>query len=767
MRPGDRQGVSVVGRAVVGLAGAITACTRAMAPTGSPGIDVVESAAVGAFAAAAALWCPWWVLLAAAAAGVAVAPTWTVAAVAAGAGLAALGVGIDRREQDRRLSASLRGVAGVGIVFVFTRLRTPGFHGGPSLVAGGLFALLVAVAAARSRRLGRLSFMVVAVAVGAGLSTGALAIAGLGARTDVTAARDAVQRALDQVRAGDFDSAKSTLKEATTNFARAEHRLRSWSTWPSSLVPVVGRHRQAILAITESGVGLGGGVGRTLGALRLDRLRPRAGRVDLTELERLSPSLETSHASIARMRAILDETVNDGWIVSPFRRRLVPLQQRATRASRDSETAVLASRAGRTLLGANEQRRYLVLFITPAEARGLGGFAGNFAELSATDGQLAITRFGRSIDLFPKTNPSGIRLKGPPGWAESWARFGGISPINGQMLQDYWLVITQPPDLADVGALVAEIYPQVGGAAVDGVIAIDPQGLSALLALTGPVNIPSIGRTLDAISATEFLLRTQYRDFVTNDTRVDALANVARATTEALLGAAVTLPAPPDLARVLSPAARANHLTMWSRRPDEQALLHRVGADNALPVVESDTLGVVFQSGSASKLDAFVTRSIEYDATVASNTGAVTGTVAVTMRNDATPTGLPPYAYGNLPLRGLAPYGEHALYVTVYTAYPVTDAQIEVASTPVWRWLEHGRNATTALVTIPPGRTGRVTFTMEGFLPSGTNYRLAIRSQTSATTPDRYHVRVRGVHDGLLEFDRAIEGVDTSRAQLR
>ena len=38
-------------------------------------------------------------------------------------------------------------------------------------------------------------------------------------------------------------------------------------------------------------------------------------------------------------------------------------------------------------------------FTTPAEARGLGGFMGNYAELTATDGQLGLTDFGRTAEL--------------------------------------------------------------------------------------------------------------------------------------------------------------------------------------------------------------------------------------------------------------------------------------------------------------------------------------------------------------------------------
>ncbi len=759
MGPRREGGAFVIAGAAVGLAGAIGAMTRGMAPTGSPVIDVVESALLGAVVSAGALWCPWWLLLSAATAGAAIAPTWTVAAVAVGGGLAALAAGVERGDSEEDRATLLRGVAGVALVVVFTRLGSPGFHGGPSLVAGLVFAVLSLVGFARRFRPGRV-VLVTVVAVFGGLGASALlAVAGLGSRVDLTQARDLSQLALDEVRNGDFQAAKSTLIGATMAFRRADDQLRTWYCVPAAIVPVVGRHRAALLGLTGAGVQLSGDVGETLGTVELERLKPVAGRVDLAELRRITPSLDASASAINRLRKVLNDATGDRWIAAPLRNRLRPLATRAEKAASDAETARLAVRSGATMLGANAKRRYLVLFTTPSQARGLGGFAGNFAELTADRGQLAVSRFGRSVDLFPKKVPSGIVVKGPPGWAATWARFGGRIPPTNEMATDYWLQITQSPDLRDVGALVAEIYPQVGGSPIDGVIAVDPAGLSALLALTGPVTVPSLGRTLDSSSATEYLLRTQYRDFTTNSPRADALADVARATTEALLGPAAALPSPPDIAKNLSPAARANHLSMWSKQPAEQALLARIGADNALPPFSGDTLAVTFQNASASKLDAFVRRSVEYRADIDPSIGRVRGTVDVTVQNDATETGLPPYVYGSKPLTGETAFGETQLFVTVYTAYPVTAATVDGSAAPVWRWTVHGRNATTAFVRTKAGATGHVSFSLAGYLPPGNDYRLAIRAQTSGTMPDRYRVSVGASSGRELIVDDNIEGV--------
>ncbi len=764
MTEGQRHRAIVVSTAV---GGALGAATRGMAPTGSPVIDTIEAAALGAFVAVAAVSCPWLLLVAAAMIGTLVAPTGVVAAVVVVGGLAALASATRRAVGWPAVSVGLRGVAGAALVFAFCRIRISVFHGASALVAGAVFVLISCFAVARGRRWRRASVAAALSGLAAGLAVALFLLGGLATRDDLNGAKVAAERALDEVRSGDFPRAKSSLAVATASFRRADRRLRHWSVAPAAAVPFVGRYRAALVDLTRAGRRLGDDVGRTLGEADLDRLKPRGGRVDLAELRRITPALDASDRAISDLDRLLVRTMADPWMVPPVRQRLGPLAERAAKARYDSATAAMAVRSGRALLGGDGLRRYLVLFTTPAEARGLGGFAGNFAELTAENGQLTITRFGRSEELFPPVGGPALTITGPPGWAASWARFGGISPENGKMLRDYWLAITMPPSLSDVGELAAEIYPQVGGSPIDGVIAVDPFGLSALLALTGPINVPSIGTNLDSSSVVEYLVRTQYRDFDTNETRVDGLEAVALATTEALLGTGSSLPSPPDIAKILSPAARANHLTMWSRRRDEEALLGRIGADNALPPVNGDSLAVVFQSISSSKLDAFTRRSIDYEATVDPKTGAARGDITVTIRNDATETGLPPYVYGFKPATGETSYGEHMLYVTVYTAYPVVTATVNGATTNVWRWTEHGRNATTAFIRIPAGRTEEVRFSLRGYLPPNSTYRLAVRAQTSGTTPDRYRIRVNAGGADALAVDEEIEGVRRFKEGVR
>ena len=50
------------------------------------------------------------------------------------------------------------------------------------------------------------------------------------------------------------------------------------------------------------------------------------------------------------------------------------------------------------------------------------------------------------------------------------------------------------PDLPTVADVIQQLYPQAGGDHIDGVLALDPYGLAALIGMTGPIKVPGLGR---------------------------------------------------------------------------------------------------------------------------------------------------------------------------------------------------------------------------------------------------------------------------------
>ncbi len=82
------------------------------------------------------------------------------------------------------------------------------------------------------------------------------------------------------------------------------------------------------------------------------------------------------------------------WLIAPLQDRLADLDDDIDDAKPKLDNVVTAVQVAPAMLGADGERRYFIAFTTPAETRGLGGFMGNWAELTANDGRLAIADFG-------------------------------------------------------------------------------------------------------------------------------------------------------------------------------------------------------------------------------------------------------------------------------------------------------------------------------------------------------------------------------------
>ena len=166
------------------------------------------------------------------------------------------------------------------------------------------------------------------------------------------------------------------------------------------------------------------------------------------------------------------------WLVDPLSTAVGDFDAEVDRALPDAELAIQGVRLAPALFGGDEPRHYFIAFTQPAEARGLGGFVGNYGELTAVDGDIELTRSGRIAELIAAPGADQRTLSGPEDYL---TRYGRFQPT--QYLQD----LTLSPDGPSVAQVMAELYPQAGGQPVDGVIIVDPVALAALMAFTGPI----------------------------------------------------------------------------------------------------------------------------------------------------------------------------------------------------------------------------------------------------------------------------------------
>ena len=620
--------------------------------------------AVVVFAAASA---PWWMLVVSSLSAAIVAGTPLLSSVAAIGGLLGLLIGWRRRDL-----ALLRGASAAITMIVLGRAEIETSFGVTAAVAIAVgTALTIGGLRRRPRRVRRMAW-----AAGAGVlvlgivAVGAFMFEAMAARSALADGKREAQAAIDAVERGDYELAAAHFELATNHLTEADSHLdRPW-TWPASLLPVVAQHRAAAVDLAGTARGAMSAAGDAVSAIDPNELRVQNGVIDLNAVRALTAPIDALNDAMDDLSSTIADA-DSPWLVAPLQRELDELSAELSGGESQLDNVTSAVELAPQMLGANGPRVYLVLFTTPSESRGLGGFVGNYAELTLDEGRVSMTDFGRVRDLELRGREVGVRISGPAQFLVRYGTFGYNDDGHGLVGTAPWRNLTVSPNFPDVAAVAAEMYPQITGQEIDGVISVDPFVVAALLGYTGPISLETVDVTIDASNAAQYLLVDQYAITDTNNLdRIDALDEVARRTVELLLAGA--MPGPDALARDLGPLAVERRVTVWTEDASEQELLRRVDLLGEIPSLDgADGWAVTVSNAAGNKIDTFLARSFEYRSTTTD--GVTSSTLTAVLTNTAPSEGMTDYIIGNG--LGLAP-GTSRLYVSFYSALPLRTATI-------------------------------------------------------------------------------------------
>ncbi len=270
-------------------------------------------------------------------------------------------------------------------------------------------------------------------------------------------------------------------------------------------------------------------------------------------------------------------------------------------------------------------RSYLVLAANNAEMRAGSGMFLSAGVLRTEEGRISMSAFGPTEELLL---PSGaVPLEG-----DLAARWDWLKP------NQEWRNLGVSPRFDVTAPLAAKMWTAAGGAPVDGVLALDPVALQAILAAVGPVAVD--GREVSADNVVDRILHDQYVEYAADPLafeRREQLGQIAQAVVQGL----ETRDWRPDtLGRELARAARGRHLLAWSSRPEEQDGWVAAGIDGALDV-SSLLLAVLNRGGN--KLDRFL--EVGGDLRLERGPSITEGVLRVRLRNTV-PLGEPAYVTG-------------------------------------------------------------------------------------------------------------------------
>ncbi len=687
-------------------------------PTGTSGVDEVLTAAFAAVVTLAASRSRRWPVLSLPAAALVLASGITF--IPSFASVVASGMGATRRRRSRMWGAAAAALA----LQTILRGTEIGFHGGSALVAalGVVFPLVSGYRKCRRherQRIRRIGYVLVGLVAVIGVGYGALV---LSVASDVDAATSDARGGLASTRQGETAEARQRFISAARGFDETDSTLNAWWAAPARAVPVLSQHARALGSAAAEGRDLALTARETVEAGDYQEIRYSSGQFDLARIAAVREPLRRTAAAIEGSRRSLDE--NDSpWLLAPLADGLEELDSELADAQDEADLADQALEVAPALLGAEGPRRYFVAFVTPAELRGSGGFMGSWAEVTAEEGRLHLTRSGPVRELYAGVGPEGVDITGPEDYLVRYGRY--LDEV--QFIGDFGY----SPNFPDSASVVAQAYPQAGGAPVDGVISIDPVALAALLRLTGPITVEGFGQPLDADNAADFLLRDNYGLFPDNDTQNDALAQLVEMTFDKLTTG--DLPSPRALSQVLSPVTREGRIRLWSPLAEEQALFERLGADGAFPAPrpDHDFLAVSSQNSGNNKIDVYQSRRIDYDVLL-DDEGGLRATARVTVRNDPPLDGsVPDYVVGNT--QGDPP-GTNRMILSIHTPHLLEGATVDGQPIAIESQVEAGFRVYSARVAVPPGAELVLELELSGTLAAEGGYVLDLAGQPTVTS---------------------------------
>lgn len=432
-------------------------------------------------------------------------------------------------------------------------------------------------------------------------------------------------------------------------------------------------------------------------ALDPTTLRSADGRVDVERLSAAAgPLAEASRLVAARQRQL--EALPRARFPEALVHAQAELGRRLADAPRLADAAAVAAVAP-GMLGADGPRRYWVAIQNNAELRSTGGNAGAYAVVVADRGRLRLERTGDSRDYRRLAEP-------PVDLGPAYVQLHGLNSLVDVRNANV------TPHFPTAAAVWAAQWAVISGERVDGVLALDPVALAAVLRVLGPVTLDR-GQVVRADDVVDVTLRRAYEEEVDNGRRKDANQALFRAVFDQAVVAPRSALRP--LGRALGSAAGGRHLQLASSRPAEQRVLERFAVAGVLPD-GGPALGVFLDNATGGKLDYYLDRDLTVETTCAG--ASATTVVTVRLTNRAPTSGLPEYVLirADLPPGRTAPPGQNATRVTLYAPEGSRLVGADLDGRPLSPTLgfERRHPAASAVVTLDAGRTVTLTFRLTG-----------------------------------------------------
>lgn len=328
-------------------------------------------------------------------------------------------------------------------------------------------------------------------------------------------------------------------------------------------------------------------------------------------------SLRTAQESIHRAAALLDKIPSKG-LIGPLQKVVRPLKDNFPSILQAIDQAIPATHVLPPVLGYPKQKTYLFLMENNTELRPGGGFIGTYGLMKIRNGEITSLTTDNSYNLDEAAK--NLPMIAPP------------DPIRRYLKVNNWNFrdANWSPDFPTSAQQALVLYEREGGVRdVDGVLALTPTAISAMLGLVGSIKIDNVEFTADNL--TDKLQYYVDRGYASSGKDLSQRKDIIGAMTKELVDRLMRLPLGKwkDLFLVLSQQLSQKQFLMYMK---DQALQSIIVDENwggsIRDANNTDYLMVADANLASLKSDPAVLRTYDYRVTLNGDRPEATLTIA-------------------------------------------------------------------------------------------------------------------------------------------
>lgn len=307
------------------------------------------------------------------------------------------------------------------------------------------------------------------------------------------------------------------------------------------------------------------------------------------------------------------EKVNIDDIPEDKREKFIELKKQLPAVNETMAEFLDDSRVFADILGGNGPRKYLFLFQNNQEMRATGGFIGTYGVLDIFNGRV------RKFFVDGIFNPDGQLQEKV------------IPPTPIQKISAAWSLHDSNwfPDFPKSAEKASWFYEKTGGPTVDGIITMTPTVMQKLLEVTGPIEMPEYGVTVDKDN---FIEKIQYEVEVDYDKELNqpkkVLADLAPKILDKIFNAD-SFESGSKIMKIMLDSLNEKQILIYSKNFEIEKILSQRGWSGEVLDTPKDYLSVINTNINGYKTDGVVEESIAHQAEIRDD-GQIVDTVTIT-----------------------------------------------------------------------------------------------------------------------------------------